>query len=241
MEILVNCPGCGRSLKAPSEAAGRQIRCPACGRMFPFVAGAAQGAATPQPTAAQAASATEAPVYGDEVYQPGFSLQTVDPALLKAWTNWRPTSFSTAGAIILDIVTCGLFGLIFYGLKFGEIPKASRNDFGAGKAIGFYFIPYYNFYWIFRFWYGLCDRINLQLRLHERKDLLLPRNLASTMCILTLCGGVVGSFFWIPYAGFLFSCVNMCIGVAQIVLRAILIGKLQTAINTMAAQPAALA
>ena len=213
MGILVTCPGCGRTLDAPAESVGRTVRCTSCNREFVLQAPAG---------GAQAGATGAGPAYGDEVYGAGFNLQAVEPSLLNYWKSWRPTSFSVAGAVILDIVTCGLFGLIYYGLKFGELPKASRNDFGAGKGIGFMFIPYFNFYWIFRFWLGLCDRINLQMRMRLPQEEQLPRNIALAICILQLCG-------IIPYAGILAA-------IGAMVCREIFVAKMQGVINRLAGE-----
>ena len=161
------------------------------------------------------------PIYGDNVYEPHFDLQIVDPSRRAYWLSWRPEAFSPAGAVVLDIITCGLFSLIYYGLKFSELPKASRDDFRAGKAIGFMFIPYYDFYWVFRFWGGLCDRMNLQLRLRGMNHLLLSRGMTTTICVLHICASI-------PYLGLLAL-------LPLIVCREIFIGNLQSAINTMAA------
>jgi len=224
--MVINCPGCYIALNVPDEAKGRQVRCTGCGHVFTLPAdGRIPVGPAPQPTAPYPqprfmAPGFHQPVYGDEVYNRMFDLQCVDPNLRAYWMNWQSGSFSTAAAIVLDIVTCGLFGLIYYGLKFGELPKASHNDFGAGKAIGFMFIPYYALYWQFRFWYGLCDRINLQIRLRGQHHLMLPRELATTVCVLTICSIV-------PYLGIL-------AGIGGFVCREILISKVQKALNDMA-------
>jgi len=240
MGILVPCPGCGRTLDAPAEAVGRAVKCTACGREFALPAGGVAGQPPPPPPGygpgqmppGQAppggyrpvAQVAYQPVYGDEIYDLGFNLQAVDPALLNYWRSWRPTQFSVAGAVLLDIFTCGLFGLIYYGLKFDDLPKASRNDFGAGKGIGFMFIPYFGIYWQFKYWWGLCDRINLQLRLRQQPYLLLPRGLATTICVLLCCS-------IIPYVGVLPA-------LAAFVCREVMIAKMQKAINALAMQAA---
>jgi hypothetical protein len=129
------------------------------------------------------------------------------------------TTFSVAGAAILNVVTSGLFGLIFYGIQHGKLPRASRRDFGTGRAIGFMFIPFYNLYWAFRFWCGLADRINLQLRLRNPSHPLVPRSLAIAVCILKICGMV-------PYLG--------CLVVpAEIICEVVLVCKVQDAINSL--------
>jgi hypothetical protein len=158
---------------------------------------------------------------GDEVYQPTFNAAVVPPETIAVWTTWRPTQFSVAGAVLLDIFTCGIFGLIYYGIVHGNLPKVSRNDIGTGQAIGYSFIPYFNLYWAFRFWMGLADRVNLQTRLSGSGAPPVSRNLAMTACILAL-GGLI------PYLGFL-------VVIGGFVCREIMISQVQTAINRIAA------
>jgi hypothetical protein len=70
-----------------------------------------------------------------------------------------------------------------------------------GKAVGFMFIPLFNFYWIFQAWWGWTKDYN---QYAADKGLSLPRmpeGLALTMCILTLLG-------WIPFVGILVALVN---------------------------------
>src|SRR5262245_23918974 len=50
MPILVSCPNCRTSLKAPDSAAGRDVKCPSCGTPFPVPYG---GADIPQEAARQ--------------------------------------------------------------------------------------------------------------------------------------------------------------------------------------------
>jgi len=55
-------------------------------------------------------------------------------------------------------------------LKLSKLPLVRNNDFGAGKGIGYHFIPFYNYYWNFRFVNAMNDRLNFQLRLRgDRK------------------------------------------------------------------------
>jgi hypothetical protein len=96
---------------------------------------------------------------------------------------------------LLNILTFGLFPMIHFGLLHDRLPRASHNDPSSAKAIGFQFIPYFNFYWIFFSALRLADRLNLQLRLRgERK--LVSRGLLIAACVLTV----------IPY-------INLVIGI----------------------------
>ena len=107
----------------------------------------------------------------------------------------------------------GLFTLIYQGLKFSKLPLVKPNDFRSGKAIGFMFIPFYNWYWVFRFVLSLTDRLNFQLRLRGEQPLV-SRGLALTSCILWV----------IPYVGI----------VTWLLLMPIVAGQWQSATNRLA-------
>ncbi len=91
------------------------------------------------------------------------------------------SSFNPVVAIILTIVTFGIFPSIFYALKHGRLPRVKDNDPSAGKAVGFQFIPYFNIYWMFVVWPRLIDRINFQFRLRGR-----PSPISRSFVITTL-------------------------------------------------------
>ena len=65
-----------------------------------------------------------------------------------------------AAVIILHFLTFGLFSFFFHACKHGRLPMVRHDDPSTGKAIGFMFIPFYNWYWIFFANLRLCDRIN---------------------------------------------------------------------------------
>jgi len=126
------------------------------------------------------------------------------------------STFSPGLVVLLHFVTCGLFSTIWFGIQHGNLPKIAQDDPGAGKAIGFLFIPFFNIYWVFIFWLRLCDRINLQLVLRGLKPSA-PRGLAMACCIVML----------IPYIGFL----------AYMILNPILGAMLQSSLNQIADKP----
>lgn len=92
--------------------------------------------------------------------------------------------------ILLHFITCGIFTTIYCGLKYSNLPKVKADDFGAGQAIGFLFIPFFNFYWVFVFWRTLAQRINFQFKLRG-KPAPVSVGLATAYCIL----------IFIPYLG----------------------------------------
>lgn len=90
-----------------------------------------------------------------------------DAAARAPFLQHRLTHFDTAGAVVLGIITLNIFAVIHHGLKFSRLPRVRPDDFTAGRAIGFLFIPFFNFHWIFVFWTRLAQRINFQFKLRN--------------------------------------------------------------------------
>ena len=63
---------------------------------------------------------------------------------------------------LLDIFTCGLFTLIWFGLLHGKLPRVRHNDPGALRAILFMLIPVFNIYWWLFSHYRLLARVDEQ-------------------------------------------------------------------------------
>jgi hypothetical protein len=152
----------------------------------------------------------------ERVYDTDFNVKKISAANKKKYMKHRLTNFPPVASIILHIVTLGIFTMIYYGIKHGQLPRIKDDDFGAGKAIGFLFIPFFNFYWIFIFWIRLVDRINLQLRLRNIEEV--PRGLIMTIPILTVVS-------IIPLLGYLTSFAN------YFVVTPISLALLQSSIN----------
>jgi hypothetical protein len=58
------------------------------------------------------------------------------------------------------------------------------------KAVGFIFIPFYNFYWIFKAWYGFAQDYNHYLERYALNAPKLEESLFLAFCILFICGMV---------------------------------------------------
>jgi hypothetical protein len=98
-----------------------------------------------------------------------------------------------------------------------------------GKAIGFLFIPFFNFYWIFQAFWGFAKDYNAYVQRHHAASAggisipVLSVNLFLAYCILSLVAGLLSS---IPFIGFLFV-------IAYFVLFVMVIIKLCDAINNL--------
>lgn len=142
----------------------------------------------------------------EDIYYDTFDLKKVKPSDKKKFMKTGLNHFSVAGAVLLHIITLGLFSLIYYGIAHARFPKIKKNDCGAGAAIGFMFIPFFNLYWTFFYWLRLTDRINLQLEFRNINKKI-PKALILTTRIFSV----------IPYLNLLVLPIlsSICIGYVQ--------------------------
>ena len=177
-----------------------------------------QGRVTPQTSAQLEGTADWKPLSMHPEWQaPAFPPQLAPPAGFAAppLGAHQLSEFPVAVVVLLQIFTCGLFSHIWFNLMHGKLPQTRPDDPSAGKAIGFLFIPFYNFYWVFFTYLRLCERLDAERVRHG----LPPKNfrgLAITTCI----------FMIIPY-------VNIVIG-GQI-MEPIFFGMLQSSVNELVA------
>ena len=149
------------------------------------------------------------------------NLAQLSPGERVALSQNQVEAFPVWATGILHVITLGLFSLIHFGRIHGQLPRATDNDPSAAKSIGFTFIPYFNFYWVFFNSMRLAERLNLQLRLrNEEPDA--PWSMMIACSVLTV----------IPY-------INLLIGIP--ILWTIGVCLLQHSVNKVAALgPAAL-
>ena len=123
-------------------------------------------AVVPQPAPVPAWILTQRNIYEEAVDLD----QVLTPDERKAYGQHTLNRFPTWLVVVLHFLTLGIFTFIYQGLKLSKLPLVRNNDFGAGKGIGYNFIPFYNYYWNFRFVNAINDRLNFQLRLRgDRK------------------------------------------------------------------------
>lgn len=120
-----------------------------------------------------------------------------------------------AGAV-LSIVFIGLAGIIaavvFQCLilhKLWSMIPPEKAQTTPGKAVGFLFIPFFNFYWIFVAFLGLAKALNEELRGEAIADKEVSEGLCLTSCILACCSVI-------PYLGILVGLANMVVTIIAI-------------------------
>ncbi len=123
------------------------------------------------------------------------------------------TTFPVAVIILLHFVTFGLFTFIWLNVMHGKMCRVRADDPSAGRAVGFCFIPFFNFYWIFFTFRRLCLRIDEQRGVYGLQPSNL-RGLATTACIFQV----------IPY-------LNILIGYT--IITPIFAGMMQSSVNQL--------
>jgi hypothetical protein len=91
----------------------------------------------------------------------------------------------------------------------------------AEKAVGFLFIPFYNFYWIFKAWYGFAQDYNRYIERNALNTAKLPEGLFLAFCIL-----FIGSM--VPF-------LNYLAGLPFLVIFIITANKTIDAVNSLLA------
>jgi prepilin-type processing-associated H-X9-DG protein len=71
-----------------------------------------------------------------------------------------------------------------------------------GKAVGFLFIPFFNFYWFFQAYWGWAKDYNKMVKERQINAPIVPEGLALTISIFMVLGGI-------PYLGIIFGLVNL--------------------------------
>lgn len=134
-----------------------------------------------------------------DIYDRSFDLTSLSARQRSGFAQHR-LAFTLAadGAIILHILTLGLFTLIYFGLMHSKLPMIKHDDFGARRAIGFSFIPGFNLYWAFRFWLRLVDRVSFQLRLRGLRPRISRRFMLATLIVSVIPGVNVAALVMFP-------------------------------------------
>lgn len=131
-----------------------------------------------------------------------------------------------AGKLTLLALPLIILGVVFVSILHYQCWKALPERFRAttpGKAVGYLFIPFYNFYWAFLSWPKLAEGLVEWQKSIGKATLTDARSLAMTYAIIFVCGMTVG---WIPG-------LNILINLGDLVLFIIFYRKIVTAINEM--------
>lgn len=104
------------------------------------------------------------------------------------------------------------------------------------KAVGYIFIPFYGFYWIFRAWYGLARDYNRYVARYGFKTAKMREGLFLAFCILSICSAALS----IPTPYLQVTLLGSLVGMAALVIFLIAtnetIDKINALLNLQATQ-----
>lgn len=126
--------------------------------------------------------------------------------------------------LVLGLTIFGIVMLAILVYKFWESLQGKGARTTSGKAVGFLFIPFFNFYWIFQAYWGWTKDFNQYISSANINTEKMPEGMVLTMCILTVLS-------IIPFVGIL-------IGIANFILMALFFNKAIDGVNTINAQNA---
>jgi len=222
MAILVTCGNCGKTLQSKDEWAGKSVRCPGCSEVI-TVPSLKEKGPPPLPFGEAPSRRPRDDEYEEE--RPVRRRRSRDdydddlPVRRKRRGDSRRgdlseiTEFSVPLAVLLHLLTCGIFTWIWLGLLHGKLPRIRDDDPSAGTAIGFMLIPCFNLYWIFFSYQRLVLRIN-----EQREEVGLEPDLSEAFAII-LCISLI-----IPYVNF----------IGLLILEPIFLGMVQAKVNELA-------
>lgn len=120
-------------------------------------------------------------------------------------------------AVLLHVLTFGVFSVIYYAGQGGRLPEIEPGDPSAHKGVGYFLIPYFNLYWLFAFPTRLADRLNLQLRLRGERPMV-SQALVVACSISTAL--ILVPFFWIFAVVQIQQAINRIVELGPVVPRA---------------------
>jgi hypothetical protein len=140
-----------------------------------------------------------------------------------------PGSGSSAAPMALSVVVS--IYLIVVNMILWYRAWKSIQEYGSrtspGMAIGFLFIPIYNFYWVFQAFWGFAKDFNSNI---EAYSLSIPRLSEGLYLAYTIIVVLTGVLFWVPF-------LNLLLGITNIVLTALVVNKLVDAVNNIRQAP----
>ena len=178
------------------------------------------------------------------------------PYVSRAFYVWSVVSGMLGGLIVIAIVAPARFGeqigptmlplvflanvlmleatavlYVFYYKMWKALPPALART-TPGKAIGFMFIPIYNFYWMFQAVWGWTQDFNRYRRERNLGAARAPEGVALAMCILGIIGTAASLLMMAAGAGKLAGILAL----PNLVLMGIFLWQSATALNAVPAE-----
>ncbi len=119
--------------------------------------------------------------------------------------------FPVWAAVLLHVLTFGLWSLVHFSRMHGRLPKLRADDPTTARAVGMFFVPYVNIWWSFFAPMRLVDRLNLQLMLRGSET-----RISKTPIVV---GAILSFFMYFLPIGWIFAVYKTQKAVNEIVER----------------------
>ncbi len=197
---VVACPSCGKQFRLSSEHWGKQLRCKECNHVFSLHAPGGDPppreppVGTSQPVSVGAGRVVR---ISKRFFDVSFVLVGISSIIQLLLLALAPIRYAIDLVAFPYYVLVWIIGVptVLYGtvLMYIVLFKmwAALQPWGLartspGKAVGFCFIPFWNFYWVFQAYWGWTKDYNRTISRHRVSARPVPEGLALTCCVLML-------------------------------------------------------
>jgi len=171
---VIYCPSCGRPLRVPSLESSARVRCSGCQRVFTTPRTGPQADTTPVGGEERERMSNDIAEQAGAVSRFGAGANRAKSGLLTTaivlgsvalgveMVSVPPLDNPAIGVLYLYLCTwvAGLATWLVFHYRLWALIPPEYAETTPGRAVGYLFIPFYNFYWMFQSFVGVARSLN---------------------------------------------------------------------------------